>query len=346
MARQNGPRSMVGVWIERDVAAPDAAVASDAAAGWSVRCVDPAAGWLRLDDAGVTRGDGVFETLLYRRGRIRSVGEHLVRMERSAEALALEIPPADVWERAIALGLEAFLTQDADRDADAGNAETRSEGTVREEAEPDGEPEASIRCVATRGAPGAGAACFVTLSPVPARDPDPKPIKVLMLDRGYDSGAAQRAPWLLLGAKTLSYAVNVAALTYAKSHGADDAIFVTSDGFVLDGLTASVVAAYRSREGSGEGSSEGSGRITLRTPGVETGGLAGTTVAAISEAAKTHGWAVESVPMRPADLLAADALWLASSVRMLRPVSHVDGTEVSLDPELHEVLSHTLEQTL
>lgn len=337
MPRQNGPRSMVGVWIERDVAAPDA-VASDATAGWSVRCVDPAAGWLRLDDAGVTRGDGVFETLLYRRGRIRSVGEHLVRMERSAEALALEIPPADVWERAIALGLEAFLTQDADRDADAGNAETRSEEIVREEAEPDGEPEASIRCVATRGAPGVGAACFVTLSPVPARDPDPKPIKVLTLDRGYDSGAARRAPWLLLGAKTLSYAVNVAALTYAKSHGADDAIFVTSDGLVLDGLTASVVAAYRSTEEPG--------RIVVRTPGVETGGLAGTTVAAIAEAAKAHGWAVESVPMRPADLLAADALWLASSVRMLRPVSHVDGTEVSLDPELHEVLSHTLEQTL
>lgn len=344
MSEQKAPNSMVGVWIEQDAATPDTvvasdgAVASDAAAGWSVRCVDPTAGWLRLDDAGVTRGDGVFETLLYRRGRIRSVGEHLARMERSAEALALEIPPADVWERAIALGLEAFLAQDADRNAEAGSAETRGEETVREEAQPDGEPEASLRCVATRGAPGAGSACFVTLSPVPARDPDPKPIKVLTLDRGYDSGAAQRAPWLLLGAKTLSYAVNVAALTYAKSQGADDAIFVTSDDLVLDGLTASVVAAYRSTEEPG--------RIVVRTPGVETGGLAGTTVAAIAEAAKAHGWAVESVPMRPADLLAADALWLASSVRMLRPVSHVDGTEVSLDPELHEVLSHTLEQTL
>ncbi|MCT1686864.1 hypothetical protein [Pseudoglutamicibacter cumminsii] len=50
--------------------------------------------------------------------------------------------------------------------------------------------------------------------------------------------------------------------------------------------------------------------------------------------------------VRPGDLIEADALWLASSVQMLRPVSRVDGTEVSLDPELHEVLSHTLEQTL
>ena len=321
MSQQKKPNSMVAVWIEPctatvpEPAASDAPAAVDAGAGWSVRCVDPAAGWLRLDDAGVTRGDGVFETLLYRRGRIRSVIEHLARMERSAAALALEIPPAAVWERAIALGLDAFLGQDAD-----------------------GEPEASIRCVATRGAPGTGPACFVTLSPVPARDPEPKPIKVLTLDRGYDSGAAQRAPWLLLGAKTLSYAVNVAALTYAKKHGADDAVFVTSDGLVLDGLTASVVAAYRSGEGSGQ--------IVVRTPSVETGGLAGTTVAAVSEAARALGWEVEAVPMRPADLLTADAFWLASSVKMLRPVSHVDGVEVGVDTQLHRILSHALEQTL
>ena len=321
MSQQKKPNSMVAVWIDPctatvpEPAASDAPAAIDAGAGWSVRCVDPAAGWLRLDDAGVTRGDGVFETLLYRRGRIRSVIEHLARMERSAAALALEIPPAAVWERAIALGLDAFLGQDAD-----------------------GEPEASIRCVATRGARGTGPACFVTLSPVPARDPEPKPIKVLTLDRGYDSGAAQRAPWLLLGAKTLSYAVNVAALTYAKKHGADDAIFVTSDGLVLDGLTASVVAAYRSGEGSGQ--------IVVRTPSVETGGLAGTTVAAVSEAARALDWEVEAVPMRPADLLTADALWLASSVKMLRPVSHVDGVEVGVDTQLHRILSHALEQTL
>ncbi|OFT42965.1 hypothetical protein HMPREF3160_04435 [Arthrobacter sp. HMSC06H05] len=321
MSQQKKPNSMVAVWIEPctatvpEPAASDAPAAIDAGAGWSVRCVDPAAGWLRLDDAGVTRGDGVFETLLYRRGRIRSVIEHLARMERSAAALALEIPPAAVWERAIALGLDAFLGQDAD-----------------------GEPEASIRCVATRGAPGTGPACFVTLSPVPARDPDPKPIKVLTLDRGYDSGAAQRAPWLLLGAKTLSYAVNVAALTYAKKHGADDAIFVTSDGLILDGLTASVVASYRSGEGSGQ--------IVVRTPSVEAGGLAGTTVAAVSEAARALGWEVVAVPMRPADLLTADALWLASSVKMLRPVSHVDGVEVGVDAQLHRILSHALEQTL
>ena len=66
---------------------------------------------------------------------------------------------------------------------------------------------------------------------------------MLLLDRGFTAQAAQAAPWLLAGAKTLSYGVNMAALRYAAEHGADDAIFVGSDGGVLEAPTASVVVA-------------------------------------------------------------------------------------------------------
>ena len=66
-------------------------------------------------------------------------------------------------------------------------------------------------------------------------------IRVVTLDRGLDSGAAARAPWLLLGAKTLSYAVNMAAIREAKRRGADDAIFVSSDGIVFEAPTASLI---------------------------------------------------------------------------------------------------------
>ena len=72
-------------------------------------------------------------------------------------------------------------------------------------------------------------------------------IRVVTLDRGIDSGVPARAPWLLLGAKTLSYAVNMAAIREAKRRGADDAIFVSSDGIVLEAPTASLILRFGDR---------------------------------------------------------------------------------------------------
>ena len=40
-------------------------------------------------------------------------------------------------------------------------------------------------------------------------------VRVLLLDRGFTVDAATTSPWLLAGAKTLSYGVNMAALRYA-----------------------------------------------------------------------------------------------------------------------------------
>ena len=50
-------------------------------------------------------------------------------------------------------------------------------------------------------------------------------------------------PWLLAGAKTLSYAVNMAALRHAARQGAGDVIFVSSDGYMLEGPRSTVVIA-------------------------------------------------------------------------------------------------------
>ena len=55
-------------------------------------------------------------------------------------------------------------------------------------------------------------------------------------------GAADM-PWLLAGAKTLSYAVNMAALRHAERQGAGDVIFISSEGNVLEGPRSTVVIA-------------------------------------------------------------------------------------------------------
>ena len=99
-------------------------------------------------------------------------------------------------------------------------------------------------------------------------------VRTLLLDRGLSGPQVAAAPWLLAGAKTLSYAINMAALRYAVAHDADDVIFVGSDGAILEAPTATVVVA--------------NGRALL-TPPLD-GVLDGITVVRLIRAAQAAGW--------------------------------------------------------
>ncbi len=54
-----------------------------------VRLVPQDQPWLRADDAGVLRGDGLFESLLAADGEPQLLEEHLARMARSAKMMDL-----------------------------------------------------------------------------------------------------------------------------------------------------------------------------------------------------------------------------------------------------------------
>ena len=175
-----------------------------------------------------------------------------------------------------------------------------------------------VKLVATRGTEGTDhGTCWVMVSPAPelGRKQRQSGVSVILLDRGYDSKVAERAPWLLMGAKTLSYAVNMAALRHAKKNGADDVIFVSSDGIVLEGPTSTVLLAHR------DGDTK-----RLITPTLETGILPGTTQGAIFAAARAAGWELGYGPLTPEHLMDAEGVWLVSSVRLLTPVNSIDGT--------------------
>lgn len=172
----------------------------------------------------------MFETLLVLDGHVRKLPAHLSRMQHSAAVLELEVPGHEAWERAIVTALDEYQ---------------RAVGPLTE---------VVVKLVATRGVEGAHeATCWVAASaPAPAaKRQREEGIDVLLLDRGYDSDLGERAPWLLLGAKTLSYAVNMAALRYAHSHGADDVIFTSSDGQVLEGPTSTVLLAHAETDDAG-----------------------------------------------------------------------------------------------
>jgi 4-amino-4-deoxychorismate lyase len=202
--------------------------------------------------------------------------------------------------------------------------------------------EVVVKLIVTRGPEGAAApTCWVQASAPAAagRRQRETGIDVILLDRGYDSEVGERAPWLLLGAKTLSYAVNMAALRYAHRQGADDVIFTSADGRVLEGPTSTVLLAHL------ETSDDGAGGVrTIRrliTPQLDSGILPGTSQGALFTAAKAAGWELGYGPLEPKDLLDADAVWLISSIRLLAPVNHIDGQEIGT-PELRRQLTAEL----
>ncbi len=267
----------------------------------AVQLVDADAPQLSALDLGATRGDGVFETISAARGVPQALEPHLTRFVASAAALDLPAPDLNAWRAAITTVLAAI-------------------GDV---------PETSVKVVYTRGIEGDGRPTGWVHGTIP---PDfsavrAHGVRVITLDRGYRHDVATTSPWLLAGAKTLSYAVNRAVLREAARRGTDDVIFVSSDGYVLEGPTSSVLFL---RDG------------TLVTPGTSLAILDGTTQGSIFDFASQRGipTAFELSPV--ADLREADALWLVSSVRHAAPVTELDGSPVPGDAGLTTAMNEFL----
>jgi 4-amino-4-deoxychorismate lyase len=266
---------------------------------------DPDTPLLTADDLGVVRGDGCFETLLVRDGRALKARAHLNRLGRSAAMLGLPEPIDEAWWAAAAKAAVLF-------------SEAAGHGV-----------DGSLRMVYTRGResdPGRPTG-YVMVTPVTEKALAARRdgLAAITLPRGYSVDLAATAPWLLLGAKTLSYAVNMAALRYAESGDAGDVIFTSAEGRVLEGPRSTVVIA-RGRQ--------------LLTPPDEQGILPGTTVRALFDIAKSQRLDTAVQPLYPADLVTADGVWLISSITLCARVHTLDGHVLSAAP-LDETL-HTL----
>jgi 4-amino-4-deoxychorismate lyase len=186
-----------------------------------------------------------------------------------------------------------------------------------------------LKLVLTRGVEGSGTPTAWIVASIAASDFTERRtgIRVVTLDRGYPSDVAARAPWLLAGAKTLSYAVNMAAQREAVRRGADDAIFISSDGFVMEAPTATVIART------------GDAFITPRT---DIGILPGTAQLALFEFYRGQGFQATEQLVTAADLMDADGVWLVSSVRLAAPVVQIDGTPVAADLDMTDRMNAAL----
>jgi 4-amino-4-deoxychorismate lyase len=240
-------------------------------------------------DLGLARGDGVFESVDVLGGRTPWLDAHVARLARSAALLELTDPGAPAWRALIDALLEKWPA----------------------------DVEGACRLYLTRGlGDDHPPTVLAVLAAVPAEVLRQRAEGIAVVSLGLGVPAAYRAsaPWLLGGAKTLSYAVNMAALRHAHRLGADDVVLTSLEGQLLEGPTSTVVWAAGGM---------------LHTPPLDTRILAGTTMARLFARAAEEGWPTAVTPGTVADLHAADAVWLVSGVRGAARVHTLDGVRRS-----------------
>ena len=260
-----------------------------------------------VNDLGITRGDGIFEVVGALGARPQALAAHLERFTRSARLMDLPAPDHAVYRAAVQQSLDLLARR---------------------------HPAAELSCrfLMTRGqeyppgptAPTGWAVATLAADHSAART---RGLRVVTVDRGLPRDVMATAPWLLAGAKTLSYAVNRSVLREAHRRGADDTLLVSSDGWVLEGPSSSLLVVLDG---------------VVVSPPAEDGVLPGTTQADAFRWLAGSGIATCQRSVRVEELAGARAAWLASSSRLAAPVRELDGRVLPVDAELTAALNHHL----
>lgn len=162
--------------------------------------------------------------------------------------------------------------------------------------------------------PGTDNVIVVFLEPIPDL---PSSVRLDLLDAPWHSDGRVSE---LTGAKTLSYGPNLAATIEAKSHGYDDAALLGNDEVVLEGPTFSLAWI-----------TDGA----LFTPGLESQILESITRSATLETAESIGIPVNVGRYHRDELLAADEVFIMSTVREVMPATAVGKTVYEPGPVTH-----------
>lgn len=177
------------------------------------RIVAPEAAHISVMDRGFLLGDGVFETILVRRGRPFDLDAHLARLASGLDVLGFA-EAVDLSK--IRAGIAHYLV-----------AESASSGV--------------LRLTVTRGTGPRGLAppetprptTLMTLSPMPPALETPLSLHVAILTRRNELSPLARV-------KALPYLDNLIALQEARAHGADEALMLNTRGMIACATVANL----------------------------------------------------------------------------------------------------------
>ena len=230
-------------------------------------------------DRGFTSGDGVFETVKVVHGVPFAITRHLRRLAESAHIIGFAPPPDAHLREAVAATVDANLA----RLGDLGRLRVTLTA---------GRPQGS-GSVPTRG--GSDLTLVLTADP---QTPHPGELKVVSVPWPHN----ERGP--LVGAKTTSYADNLAVLEQVRQKGADEALISDTQGRICEATTANVLLGVKGK---------------LVTPTLRTGCLGGVTRSLLIE------WGIVSEQdVEFSELGWVSEMLLSSSTRNLVPVARCD----------------------
>lgn len=229
-----------------------------------------------LTDRGLNLGDGIFDTSLARNGRTFLRHAHLGRFAAAADALAI---PFDATAAAEALDRLAAAVGDG-----------------------------AVRLTLTRGGGGRGLA--LPKNPKPflfgAATPPPRAFPVLALAatkiRRNETSPASKL-------KALPYLDAILGLEEALAQGADEALFLNTQGHVACLASANIFAVFGQQ---------------IITPPLGDGVLAGTVRAFVLGKAQSLGLEAVERSLGLDELLRAEAIFATSSLKLIAPCRSLD----------------------
>ncbi len=238
-------------------------------------------------DRGFSYGDGLFETLRAYSGWVFALDRHLRRLQKGAAQIGLSFNgDTDQWRRVMTRLL-------------------RRNGLT--------ESDSSLRLTVTRGVDILG-----TLLP-PEAQTSPT---LLLVARPVEGVIAERQqvgigvitiqwgdPFNPFGIKSVNYLYHMLAMVRAKEQGAREALFVASDGSVVEAATSNVFSVANG---------------VLTTAPEDAGLLPGITREVVIELARKEGLDVREASLPLSELLASDEAFLTGSVKEVMPVIAID----------------------
>ncbi|TVP57418.1 MAG: hypothetical protein EA351_05810 [Gemmatimonadales bacterium] len=291
---------------------------------------------MRGSDRGLLLGDGLFETILVRRGVPFRLDRHLARLRLAAGRTGIPLPAElasaarDRIESGVDLPGEGL--HGADRsDADRPGSDRSRVGAPRPTSSARTRPEfAALRITITRG-PGDGlapptrpvGAMYLSYRAIERPPPSERPGLSAMTVGRVDERA------LTAGLKHTGYLERILALRAAREVGLDEAVLQNSSGALVEGSASNLFAVQ-----SG----------TLLTPAVAEGALPGITRQAILELAEVAGVPVEIRAPGPEEPV--DELFLTSALRGPVPLVRLDEREFGPPGPIYLRLARDLEAVI